>query len=178
MNSHSEEKRSGRAEEKLEQIPREYEDCFRLLPNDKILFLPNNHELKNTKRTFYSFLTSERVQKMVENHLKDEFIADFLVPHKKDPRYLFCKLTQVKLRRMKKDVLNHLSGRVTQKLLQNKNFKIQKLRKKQIDRLRYVSKQKRPLQPQVRKDLCQANKILKRHKLLKINPLFVSHGTN
>ena len=83
-----------------------------LLPTNKIRCKVTQHELPPRADAVTQHLQGQKFKKALEWYTRDysEYLP-YIVPHRKDPRKLFCVLTKQPLNKIPAEVKKHVSGK-------------------------------------------------------------------
>ena len=83
-----------------------------LLENNKILCHLTKHEMAPRADVVYKYLNSKKYKNKLEwNSFNYDEYKPYIVPHKSNPKKLYCTVTRQELNRIPKDVLKHVSGK-------------------------------------------------------------------
>jgi Surfeit locus protein 2 (SURF2) len=105
-----------------------------LTENNKIKCSLTNHEMPPNAEAIVQYLNGKKFKKAKEwyNHDFSEFLPH-IVPDRKNPMKLFCKLTKLSLNKIPEEVRKHVSGKKFQRLKAEFESKKQKKTEKVDD---------------------------------------------
>lgn len=85
---------------------------MKLLPSNRIKCDITGHELPLKPDAIQSHVKGKKFKKSLEwyNYDYSEFLP-YIVPHKRDPKKLFCLLTRQELNKVPEEVKKHIQGK-------------------------------------------------------------------
>lgn len=88
-----------------------------LTANNKIKCSITGHEMPANYKVVNDYLQSKKLLKAKEWYAVDySKYLPYIIPHKRDPKKLFCKLTTQKLNKIPHEIEKHIAGKKFQRL--------------------------------------------------------------